>query len=504
MIKGRKLAAILTLTVLLSILCGCVDYEVETPVSIPTSTPTLTMPTLTPTPMVIEEEEIVWNFLENYIDNITFCGIELSNYISTLEYEKAQAQISKCRIITTDALTTLNRFKREYPSMKDELEVAESDITGDTSHLNALYTFTTFNKNPSTDEEYSEYLRKASQVELLLRDTLYYSYYKPKKEYAYTEYYKRFHESKKEEVEKSLKAIVDLHDQINQMINSYYDEEYGWYAKYFFQVNPNDHVIIEITDDLVNGIIDQESIKWKLFEFVRDEVEYKYDPYWQTDWVQQPALTLLYGKGDCEDHAILLASMSMRAGISDVELCMADTNGDGLDDHMFVVVGDTGWDTTCKDCVDSAPDDIENWECSCFDVNEVIRDPRSIERAECPEGYILGEDNLCHPMCGDGYCSEGSICCNDRCYAPCPSGYVLGRDCMCYPECDGGYCTKGVCCNGECVSCSSGYVLGEDCMCHQRCGDSYCPGDSICCNGRCYAPCPSGCYFTVDCICYCP
>ncbi len=497
--KRKFLAMIVALAILACVLCGCIDYEAETPVSTPTSTPTLTPP-----PVVTEEEEIVWNFLEDYTDNMTSCGIELSNYLTTLEYEKAQMQISKCRMITTDALTTLNRFKREHPSMKEELAVSELDISGDNFLLNAVYTMTTLNRNPSTDEEYSEYLIKAGQVELLLRNTLYYSYYKPKKEYAHTEYYKRFHESRKEEIEDNIKFIVELHNQINQEINSYYDMEYGWDAKYFFQIDPNDLVIVDITDNLVKGLSDQESIKWRLFEFVRDEVEYKYDPNWKTDWVQPPALTLLYGKGDCDDHAILLASLFMRAGIDGVELCTADTDNDGVYDHMFVGVGEIGWDATCKDCESSAPGDIENWESECFDVNGVIRDPGILKRLKCPEGYVLGEDNLCHPRCGDSYCPAGTMCCNGRCYEPCLAGYILGEDCMCYTKCDGGYCVEGVCCNGKCVSCPSGYVLGKDCMCHPRCGDGYCLEGSICCNGECYEPCPSGCYFTVDCMCYCP
>jgi hypothetical protein len=260
---------VVALAILACALCGCIDYEAETPVSTPTSTPTLTPP-----PVVTEEEEIVWNFLEDYTDNMTSCGIELSNYLTTLEYEKAQMQISKCRMITTDALTTLNRFKREHPSMKEELAVSELDISGDNCLLNAVYTMTTFNRNPSMDEEYSENLIKAGQVELLLRNTLYYSYYKPKKEYTHTKYYKRFHESRKKEIEDSTKFIVELHNQINQEINSYYDMEYGWHAKYFFQIDPNDPVIVDITDNLVKGLSDQESIKWRLFEFVRDEVEY--------------------------------------------------------------------------------------------------------------------------------------------------------------------------------------------------------------------------------------
>ncbi|MBA7526984.1 hypothetical protein ES705_19157 [subsurface metagenome] len=80
---------IVALTVLLSILCGCIDYEVETPVSTPTSTPTLststptptlTMPTLTPTPMITEEEkntEIVIGIVEAYYKTHTYSKYDL-------------------------------------------------------------------------------------------------------------------------------------------------------------------------------------------------------------------------------------------------------------------------------------------------------------------------------------------------------------------------------------------------------------------------------------------
>lgn len=79
MVKGRKLAAILTLTVLLSILCGCLDYEVETPVSTPTSAPT-TRPTYTPTPIVIEEEknvEILTDIIKEYYKTHTYSKFDL-------------------------------------------------------------------------------------------------------------------------------------------------------------------------------------------------------------------------------------------------------------------------------------------------------------------------------------------------------------------------------------------------------------------------------------------
>jgi len=79
--KGKNLATILVLTVLLSILCGCVDYEVETPVSTPT--PALTLrPTLqpTPTPIVTEEEknvETVTDIVEEYYKTHTYSEYDL-------------------------------------------------------------------------------------------------------------------------------------------------------------------------------------------------------------------------------------------------------------------------------------------------------------------------------------------------------------------------------------------------------------------------------------------
>jgi hypothetical protein len=81
MMKGKSLATILVLTVLLSILCGCVDYEVETPVSTPTPAPTL-RPTLqpTPTPIVTEEEknvETVTDIVEECYKTHTYSEYDL-------------------------------------------------------------------------------------------------------------------------------------------------------------------------------------------------------------------------------------------------------------------------------------------------------------------------------------------------------------------------------------------------------------------------------------------
>jgi hypothetical protein len=66
----------------------------------------------------------------------------------------------------------------------------------------------------------------------------------------------------------------------------------------------------------------------------------------------------------------------------------------------------------------------------------------------CPNGYILGNDQVCHEACGGNtYCLEGSVCVNGDCKG-CSAGYVLGQDYRCYPECPAGsgrYCTRGTC-----------------------------------------------------------
>jgi hypothetical protein len=78
----------------------------------------------------------------------------------------------------------------------------------------------------------------------------------------------------------------------------------------------------------------------------------------------------------------------------------------------------------------------------------------------------MGDDNLCHPECGSGYCRGNSVCVNGECKG-CNAGYVLGTDYQCHLECGSGYCTgNSVCINGECKGCNPGYYLGTDYRCH--------------------------------------
>jgi len=124
-----------------------------------------------------------------------------------------------------------------------------------------------------------------------------------------------------------------------------------------------------------------------------------------------------------------------------------------------------------------------------------FNNPRELKDAlenPCPEGYVLGSDNLCHQACGGPhYCTGDSICINGECKS-CEAGYVFGDDLQCHKECpigSGRYCTgDSICINGECRSCGAGYVFGDDLQCHKECpigSGRYCPENSVCKNGVC-------------------
>lgn len=48
----------------------------------------------------------------------------------------------------------------------------------------------------------------------------------------------------------------------------------------------------------------------------------------------------------------------------------------------------------------------------------------------CPARHVWGQDNQCHPQCGEGYCPDNSKCCNNQCLS-CPEGSYLDSTCNC-------------------------------------------------------------------------
>ena len=74
----------------------------------------------------------------------------------------------------------------------------------------------------------------------------------------------------------------------------------------------------------------------KIFEFVRDEIQYVYDPMGLEE-IQSPETTLKLRAGDCEDQAILLSSLLSAVGFESA-LIFADTDNDGVSDHVYSAV----------------------------------------------------------------------------------------------------------------------------------------------------------------------
>lgn len=129
---------------------------------------------------------------------------------------------------------------------------------------------------------------------------------------------------------------------VNQQINSLYDDIGDYDYKYAFQVDPNDPLVIEISDR-ITGENSTEEVPQALLEFVYYSVEYVADPDWQTDWVQPPAYTMMAGTGDCDDKSVLLASLFKRAGVEGTHLCFVDTgDADSESDHLTVAIKYTG------------------------------------------------------------------------------------------------------------------------------------------------------------------
>lgn len=70
--------------------------------------------------------------------------------------------------------------------------------------------------------------------------------------------------------------------------------------------------------------------------FVQQAIRYRRDPSKQ-EWPWYPLETLVAGEGDCEDSAILFASLLRARGIA-VSLAFVDTDADRLPDHVLALV----------------------------------------------------------------------------------------------------------------------------------------------------------------------
>ena len=154
------MATILVLTVLLCILCGCVDYEVETPVS---------TPTLTPTPIITEEEknvEIVTDIVEDYYKTHTYseynlfvCADMAIDVWNMVETQGINAEI---------AVGTVDKPNADWTEYNHAWVLAEVspdtwlalETTGGYVTYNENYYSGYFFKNPREFKEYLELMKE--------------------------------------------------------------------------------------------------------------------------------------------------------------------------------------------------------------------------------------------------------------------------------------------------------------------------------------------------------
>ncbi len=100
----------------------------------------------------------------------------------------------------------------------------------------------------------------------------------------------------------------------------------------------------------------------KIYEFVRDEIQYVRDPL-EFEEIQSPATTLKLRAGDCEDQAILLCSLLSAIGFESA-LIFADTDNDKVPDHVYSAVYIPSAPDYCKPLVHQELEDgkdLNDW-----------------------------------------------------------------------------------------------------------------------------------------------
>lgn len=424
--------------------------------------------------------------------DLDVCYDEIDTMWDYENYPEVRDKIVSCRAKIISYTADLRDLEDELPLTDEEKNNTEVAILYAKSHDQYwLYLYDmSYVIEKLYDDEYEsdyEYVSELKGGLYELRDSLYYLY-RIKEEYP---------SSWKEYLQEDFDSTANLYKGMNQRVNSAYDTFGSYDYKYALQVDPNDPFVIAKVDELTEGMGgDQDAMKLVLFEYVQENVEYKHDPAWQTDWVQPPVYTLMTGEGDCDDHAVALVSMMLRAGV-DAQLCDAYVESYEYPDHLTVASGDYIYDATWDDPDPYHISEYPVYYVECYSPEEV-------------QEYAYA------PKCSDGtlydYCSDyniGSYCYNgelieDCEYCGCPSDYP--------------YCQTTGYGAGGCFTCGSGYVGYGDGGCCDIGYEYY--GDGICCppgytayeSGACCLPgyypvedggcCPDGTYYGGDGYCY--
>lgn len=260
--------------------------------------------------------------------------------------------------------------------------------------------------------------------------------------------------------ERLFNYYLDQYQSRNREINLLYNELENEDYKYAFQVDPQAQMVIDIIEKMQPK--SDEPLDLALLRYVYSSVDYTNDPDWKTDWVNTPTYTLIEGRGDCDDSAVLLASLFHQGGISGTDLCYVDSDGDGIDDHITVGVYDENDDLVIYESVWEPSDYLHIY----YDDEDIPNEPEPI-----PEEDYPGEITHCFwvekyrtyaiaSMCDDGtafgecdedekpwFCDEGEWV-QDCEKCGCPSDY---------PNCADSGEDKGYC-----ISCSEESIWIEE------------------------------------------
>lgn len=114
----------------------------------------------------------------------------------------------------------------------------------------------------------------------------------------------------------------------------------------------------DLAIELTEGATSDKKAVTAIFEYVRDTISYVSDPRvteMDFDYIQSPTQTIEREAGDCDDHAVLLASLLEAVGYR-TTICFVDTDEKAPlePNHMniMVTVGATDYtlEATCKTC----------------------------------------------------------------------------------------------------------------------------------------------------------
>lgn len=420
--------------------------------------------------------------------NMSICYDQIDLYWDHKEYSQLRSKIEECRqklINYRDELSDLAMLPGLTEKEKNETEVRVLYTRAIDKYWSYLYKGSYINEKLGSEEEYTtqEYLADLKEALFELRTDMYYLWL------IKSNYPSEWGEKWSSEFD----GAAETYKSTNQLVNDAYDTYGSWDYKYSFQVDPTDPIVVDKVDNLTEGLTDEQEISEVLYEYVRDNVKYKYDPNWQTDWVQPPIYTLMVGEGDCDDHAVLLASMLLRAGM-DAELCEAAVSSPQID-HLTVKSGNYIYDATWKDETPFTVSEYQNmvYELDCYspqDVQEYANAPK------CTDGTLYG---YCSSVVEGAYCTDYGELVDGCSLCGCGGAYpYCGSDDVCF-SCNYGYegypggNEGGFCCKRG----FSAYIDDN--------GDGYCcePGTSawIDARGRGFC-CPEDTYGGTDGNCY--